>query len=140
MKIDFISIKEQFDTSSPMGRAMMYISSVFSQLERETIAERIRDNMHELSKTGRWLGGNTPTGYESESVSYVTIDGKSKKACKLKILPEEIGIVKLIYDKFLETGSLTKMETYLFRMAIQQRTASGSPALPSRGFCPIQFI
>ena len=34
-----------------MGRAMMYIASVFSQLERETIAERIRDNMHELSKT-----------------------------------------------------------------------------------------
>ena len=40
--IDFISIREQFDTSSPMGRAMMYIASVFSQLERETIAERIR--------------------------------------------------------------------------------------------------
>ena len=115
MKIDFISIKEQFDTSSPMGRAMMYISSVFSQLERETIAERIRDNMHELSKTGRWLGGNTPTGYESESVSHVTIDGKTKRACKLKILPEEIGIVKLIYDKFLETGSLTKTETYLLQ-------------------------
>ena len=36
--IDFISIREQFDTSSPMGRAMMYIASVFSQLERETIA------------------------------------------------------------------------------------------------------
>ena len=54
--IDFISIREQFDTSSPMGRAMMYIASVFSQLERETIAERIRDNMHELSKTGRWTG------------------------------------------------------------------------------------
>ena len=41
------------DTSSPMGRAMMYIASVFSQLERKTIAERIRDNMHELAKTGR---------------------------------------------------------------------------------------
>ena len=65
-EIDFISIKEQFDTSSPMGRAMMYIASVFSQLERETIAERIRDNMRELAKTGRWLGGTTPTGYESE--------------------------------------------------------------------------
>ena len=69
--IDFISIREQFDTSSPMGRAMMYIASVFSQLERETIAERIRDNMHELSKTGRWLGGTTPTGYASESLSSV---------------------------------------------------------------------
>lgn len=77
--IDFISIREQFDTSSPMGRAMMYIASVFSQLERETIAERIRDNMHELSKTGRWLGGTTPTGYASESLSSVTVDGKVKK-------------------------------------------------------------
>ncbi len=62
-----------------------------------------------------WLGGNTPTGYESENVSPCTIDGKTKRACKLKILPEEIGIVKLIYDKFLETGSLTKTETYLLQ-------------------------
>lgn len=115
MKIDFISIKEQFDTSSPMGRAMMYISSVFSQLERETIAERIRDNMHELSKTGRWLGGVPPTGYRSESVSSVTVDGKAKKACKLKAIPEEISLVRLIFDKFLETGSLTKTETYLLQ-------------------------
>ena len=47
LDIAFVSIKEQFDTGTPMGRAMMYIASVFSQLERETIAERIRDNMHE---------------------------------------------------------------------------------------------
>ena len=87
--IDFVSIRESFDTSSPMGRAMMYIASVFSQLERETIAERIRDNMHELAKTGRWLGGTTPTGYASESVKSITVDGKTKKACKLKLLPDE---------------------------------------------------
>ena len=66
--IEFISISEQFNTNSPIGRAMMYIASIFSQLERETIAERIRDNMHELAKTDRWLGGVTPTGYESEGV------------------------------------------------------------------------
>ena len=113
LHISFISIKEQFDTSSPMGRAMMYIASVFSQLERETIAERIRDNMLELSKSGRWLGGNTPTGYTSESVSSVTIDGKVKKAFKLKLIPEEAKLVRLIYEKFLETGSLTQTETYL---------------------------
>lgn len=113
LHISFISIKEQFDTSSPMGRAMMYIASVFSQLERETIAERIRDNMHELSKSGRWLGGNTPTGYKSESVSSVTIDGKMKKAFKLQLIPEEAKLVKLIYMKFLEYGSLTRTETYL---------------------------
>ncbi len=112
-KIDFISIREQFDTSSPMGRAMMYIASVFSQLERETIAERIRDNMHELSKTGRWLGGTTPTGYESESISNVTVDGKTRKACKLKIIPDEINLVKMIFDKFIETQSLTKTDQFL---------------------------
>jgi len=66
--IDFVSICEQFDTGTPMGRAIMYIASVFSQLERKTIAERIRDNMHELAKTGRWLGRTTPTGYASERV------------------------------------------------------------------------
>ena len=54
--VSFISIKEQFDTSTPMGCAMMYISSVFAQLERETIAERVKDNMYELARTGRWLG------------------------------------------------------------------------------------
>lgn len=115
LKVSFISIKEQFDTSSPMGRAMMYISSVFSQLERETIAERIRDNMHELSKTGRWLGGTSPTGYVSEQVENVTIDGKTKKACKLTIIPEEAEIIKQIYKVFLETNSLTKTETYFIQ-------------------------
>ena len=60
LETSFISIKEQFDTKTPMGRAMMFISSVFAQLEREVIAERIRDNLFELSKTGTWLGGEAP--------------------------------------------------------------------------------
>lgn len=115
LKVSFVSIKEQFDTSSPMGRAMMYIASVFSQLERETIAERIRDNMHELSKTGRWLGGTTPTGYASEQVQKVAVDGKVRKACKLKVIPEEAKIVKLIFDKFTEINSLTKTDTFLLK-------------------------
>ncbi len=123
-EIGFISIREQFDTSSPMGRAMMYIASVFSQLERETIAERIRDNMHELAKTGRWLGGTTPTGYASEGETSVTIDGKTKKAHRLKVIPEESRLVELIYDKFLETGSLTKTEEYL--LVGQYRTKLGN--------------
>ena len=118
LDIAFVSIKEQFDTGTPMGRAMMYIASVFSQLERETIAERIRDNMHELAKTGRWLGGTTPTGYASESVKSVTVDGKTKKACKLKLVPEEAEIVKTIYDLFLETSSLTLTEAELMRRRI----------------------
>ena len=116
--VDFISIREQFDTGTPMGRAMMYIASVFSQLERETIAERIRDNMHELAKTGRWLGGITPTGYASESVKNVTVDGKTKKACKLKLIPEEAEIVKTIFELFGENHSLTNTEAELIKRRI----------------------
>ena len=115
LEISFVSIKEQFDTSSPMGRAMMYIASVFSQLERETIAERIRDNMQELAKTGRWLGGITPTGYSSEAVEKITLDGKVRKSYKLKPVPDEENLVKLIFDTFMKTNSLTKTETYLIQ-------------------------
>ena len=121
LRVDFISIREQFDTSQPMGRAMMYIASVFSQLERETIAERIRDNMRELAKTGRWLGGITPTGYASEAVNRVTIDGKTKKMCILKLLPEEAENVKTIFQIFTETSSLTKTEAELMQRRIHSK-------------------
>lgn len=74
----FILIKEQFDTTTPMGRAMMYIASVFAQLEREVIAERIRENMLELAKTGIWLGGDTPLGFDSERFEIMQITKESK--------------------------------------------------------------
>ena len=121
-EIAFVSIREQFDTTSPMGRAMMYIASVFSQLERETIAERIRDNMHELAKTGRWLGGTTPTGYISVGEQNITIDGKKRKAFKLELLPEESQIVKMIFHFFYENKSLIKTEAELLRLGIKTKT------------------
>lgn len=119
--VQFISVNEQFDTTVPMGKAMMYISSIFSQLERETIAERIRDNLIELAKTGRWLGGITPTGYKSVEVESIGINGRTKKAHKLEIVDSEAEIIRLIYDKFLEIGSLSKLETYLINRDIKTK-------------------
>lgn len=122
LNISFVSIKENFDTSSPMGRAMMFISSVFSQLERETIAERIRDNMRELAKSGRWLGGVPPTGYRSqELVGSITVDGKVRKTYKLNVIESEAELVKMIFGKFIETNSLTKTETYLRQRHIKTK-------------------
>ena len=121
LEVSFVSIREQFDTSTPMGRAMMFIISVFSQLERETIAERIRDNMHELAKTGRWLGGNAPTGFKSEAVSKVTVDGKTRKSFKLVPIPEEAEIPKMIFDLYTETDSLTAVEAELLRRRIKTK-------------------
>ena len=123
-EIDFVSIREQFDTSSPMGRAMIYIASVFAQLERETIAERIRDNMLELAKSGRWLGGVAPLGYESKSVTYFDAEMNEKKMSKLKLVPKELEIVKTIFEKYLEFKSLTQLETYMQQNNI--RTKKGS--------------
>ncbi|MTK07443.1 MAG: recombinase family protein [Hungatella sp.] len=120
--ISFICIKEEFDTSKPMGKAMMYIASVFAQLERETIAERVRDNMLMLARTGRWLGGTTPTGFTSEKIQEIVIDGKIKTACKLKDNPEELKIVDCIFEKFLEFRSVSGVSKYLIKQGIQSRT------------------
>ena len=126
----FVSIKEQFDTKTPMGRAMMYIASVFAQLEREVIAERIRDNMIELAKTGRWLGGDAPIGYKRETYKVVDVyeesednvlEKKKKTACKLVNDEETIDVVKLIYSKYLELKSLAGLEKYLYRHDIKTK-------------------
>lgn len=120
--VEFISKNDNFDTSTSMGRAMLQITMVFAQLERETIAERIRDNMLELAKSGRWLGGTTPTGYKSKQITgSVTFDGKEREAYKLDIVPDEAKTVKLIYSKFLETKSLTQVETYLMQNKIKTK-------------------
>ena len=115
--------------SSPATRSILRFEeqvstrrSVFSQLERETIAERIRDNMHELAKTGRWLGGPTPTGYASESVKSITVDGKTKKAYKLKLLQDEAEIIYKIFDLYEQYDSLTMTETELLRQGIKTKT------------------
>lgn len=121
LTIDFISIREQFDTSSPMGTAMMFISSVFAQLERETIAERIRDNMYELAKTGRWLGGTPPYGFISEPDYYLDANGKQKKMVKLSPVKSETNLVKSFFESYLKLGSLSKLQKHLIINSINTK-------------------
>jgi site-specific DNA recombinase len=120
-KINFICIKEQFDTTNPMGRAMMNIAAVFAQLERETIAERVRDNMHLLARTGRWLGGTTPTGYNSVKDESIDMGDKVRTSFRLEVNKEEFPTVQTIFKKFLEFESLTKLETYLLNSGITSK-------------------
>ena len=120
LKIDFCSITENFDTKTPLGSAMIMISSVFAQLERDTIAERIKDNMLELAKTGRWLGGTTPLGYKSEKKE-TKINNSKKIYYELTPITDEINIVKLIFQKYLEFHSISKIEYYLKNHQIKTR-------------------
>jgi len=99
----------------------MYISSVFSHLERETIGERVKDNMYQLARTGRWLGGKTPTGFKSEPITYFDHDGNKKKMYKLTPIPEELDLIKLLFTKYTEFKSLTKLESWALENNIKTK-------------------
>lgn len=118
--ISFVSLREQFDTSTPMGRAMIYIASVFAQLERDTLAERVRDNVHRLARDGRWLGGNTPTGYASKRVTFMRND-REHSFMALDELPDEMQLVRTLFQKFIEFGSLAKVETYCLKNNLKSK-------------------
>lgn len=103
--VGFISLNESFDTSTPMGRAMMMITSVFAQLERETIAERVRDNMLDRAKLGKWNGGPAPLGYLSEKVQYA-VGAKTIKGSRLVVDEENAYLVGEIYSTFMKLRSI----------------------------------
>ena len=111
--VDFVSIKEQFDTTTPMGRAMVYISSVFAQLERETIAERVKDNMMQLAKQGRWLGGNPPLGFSAERITYYDHEMKEREMSKLIPIEEELQQVKRTFELYIQLKSATQVAKQL---------------------------
>ncbi|MDK0565588.1 recombinase family protein [Clostridium perfringens] len=120
LNIAFISVIEQFDTSSAIGKAMMYICSVFSQLERETISQRITDNMYALATEGYWLGGEPPTGFKSKK-NTLTIRGKQRTYSILVPIEEELELVKLIFSKYIEFMSLSQVEKYMLSNNIKTK-------------------
>ena len=61
--VEFISVNEKFDTSTPIGKAMLFIIIVFAQMERETIVERVTDNYYQRAELGSWMGGPAPYGF-----------------------------------------------------------------------------
>lgn len=92
--VEFQSVTEQFDTSSPMGRAMLNIVLVFAQLERETTAERVKDNYIHRFSLGAWPGGPAPYGFE---LTKVTDDGRRVSSL---ISNGQAGIVRKIFEEY----------------------------------------
>lgn len=92
--VEFQSVTEQFDTSSPMGRAMLNIVLVFAQLERETTAERVKDNFIHRFKLGAWTGGPAPYGFD---LTKITDDGRKVSSL---VKNEKSEIVKFIFEEY----------------------------------------
>ena len=94
-QVDFVSVNEKFDTSTPMGRAMIYIIMVFAQLERETIAERVTDNYYTRIKRGNWPGGPAPYGMKN-----IKIKDEEGRDVPSLAYTEEFEIVKEIFYRY----------------------------------------
>lgn len=94
-KVDFISATEKFDTSSPMGRAMLNICIVFAQLERETIQQRVADAYDSRSRRGFYMGGKIPYGFTKKATM---IDGI--KTSMYEINPVESDDIKTIFKLY----------------------------------------
>lgn len=91
---DFVSLNENLDTSTPMGRAMLGIMSAFAQLEREQIFERTRMGMKERVKTGLWMGGGrVPFGYDYDRNKGILVPNKDAET------------VRKIYELYLQGHS-----------------------------------
>ena len=90
--VEFVSSTERFDTSTPIGRAMLNICIVFAQLERETIQKRVADAYYSRSKRGFYMGGRIPYGFKKTETS---IDGI--KTSMYVSVPEEAEHIKNMY-------------------------------------------
>ncbi len=121
MNTSFISVREKFDTTTPIGKAMLYFSGVLAQMEREQIAERVKDNMIMLARSGRWLGGNTPLGFSSMKLEQEAAALKKKSLYCLTWNPGEIPLVRFIFSCFLERRSITKVLEALLADGIKTR-------------------
>src|SRR6266498_1713568 len=101
-KASFVSITQQFNTTTSMGRLTLNILLSFAQFEREVIGERIRDKFAASRKKGMWMGGMPPLGYD-------IIDRK------LVVNETEADLVRLIFRRFPRIGSATKLAQELRR-------------------------
>lgn len=105
----FVSITQQFNTTTSMGRLTLNILLSFAQFEREVTGERIRDKIAASKKKGMWMGGRPPIGYKKEDK-------------KLVIHKEEAQKVRMIFDKYLDLKSVPKLMHYLKENEIKTRT------------------
>ena len=95
--VEFVSSTEKFDTSTPMGRAMLNICIVFVQIERETIQKRVTDAYYSRSQRGFKMGGKAPYGFRTEPIK---MDGINTK--KLVVNPDEAANIRLMFEMYAQ--------------------------------------
>jgi DNA invertase Pin-like site-specific DNA recombinase len=118
--VSFVSITQSFNTTSSMGRLTLNVLLSFAQFEREVIGERVRDKIAASKRKGMWVGGPVPLGYASV--------GK-----KLVVSPAEAEIVRTIFKRYLELGSVGALVQDLDRRGIRTKRREGAKGAMAGG-------
>jgi DNA invertase Pin-like site-specific DNA recombinase len=106
--VSFVSVTQQFNTTTSMGRLTLNILLSFAQFEREVTGERIRDKIAASKLKGMWMGGRVPIGYDV-------------RERKLVVNQEEAKLVNNLYHWHLELGSVSKLKAYLDHHGIKSK-------------------
>ena len=106
--VSFVSVTQQFNTTTSMGRLMLNVLLSFAQFEREVTGERIRDKIAASRAKGMWMGGFVPWGYDA-------IDRK------LVINEAEAVQIRYIFERFVELGSATRLTREIVRKGITNK-------------------
>ena len=120
--VSFVSVTQQFNTTTSMGRLTLNVLLSFAQFEREVTSERIRDKIAASKRKGLWVGGNLPLGY-------------ALKDHKLSIVQKDAELVRGIYRTYLKLGSINRLSAELRRKGVRTkrrtyksgRTVGGMP-------------
>lgn len=107
--VSFISITQQFNTTTPMGRLTLNILLSFAQFEREVTGERIRDKIAASKAKGMWMGGVVPLGYD-------IIERK------LSVNPQEAETVRYIFRQYMEVGCVRLLQEKIAEEGIRSKS------------------
>ncbi len=119
--VSFVSVTQQFNTTTSMGRLTLNVLLSFAQFEREVTGERIRDKIAASKKKGMWMGGFVPLGYRAEKRTLVIDKGEAEA-------------VRQIYDLYLRLQSVKAVRTEAAQLGFRTRpTAAGHSSPLSRG-------
>src|SRR5271156_2543169 len=107
--VSFVSVTQQFNTTTSMGRLTLNVLLSFAQFEREVTSERIRDKIAASKRKGLWVGGPLPLGYHM-------------KDDKIAVVEDEAERVRLIYRRYLELGGVNALVRDLRKRDIRTKS------------------
>lgn len=109
--VSFVSVTQQFNTTTSMGRLTLNVLLSFAQFEREVTAERIRDKIAASKKKGMWMGGPSPLGYDAIDKALIIVEAEADTVRQLFRLYLETGSVRILKQRADGLGIKTKYRT-----------------------------